>query len=429
MPSIALHNLGCSKNTVDGERILTLFKSAGYAITGEFAEADVIVVNTCAFIREAQEEAIETILESASWKKNGRCRKLIVSGCFSERHREKVTKQFPEVDLWVGVHDWEDRLVKEFAAPAVHRFERELQEPFATQHLKIAEGCSHACSYCVIPHIRGTYHSRPVDEIVAEAKWLESRGVRELILVAQDTSFYGRDMGSDLPALLRAILGETGIPWIRLMYLHPSQVKGELLRLIAAEKRICPYFDLPLQHAADPILSAMGRAPLSKDIRALVGGIRAAVPDAAIRSAFILGFPGETEQHFEELLRFVEDMRFDRVGIFPYSAEEGTPAAGMHGRPRSSTVQRRSETLMLLQADISREKLQEKVGSVLEVIIDGPSPIAEYPFSGRTGFDAPEVDGTVLLTDRTLIAGSILPVRITGASDHDLIGEASGNLL
>lgn len=425
MPLVALHNLGCSKNTIDGERILSLFKAAGYSVTADFAEAEVIVVNTCAFIREAQEEAIETILESASWKKNGRCRRLLVAGCLSERYRRRMKRLFPEVDAWVGVSDWEELLRRELAAPAVPVFRRELQEPIATQFLKIAEGCSHACAFCVIPQIRGPYRSRPLQEIVEEAKWLEERAVRELILVAQDTSFYGRDAGTSLTALLEALLAETGFPWIRLMYLHPKQVDDRLLRLIASEKRLCPYFDLPLQHAADPLLSAMGRSPLSKGMRALIEKIRGTVPGAVIRTTFILGFPGETEDHFNELLAFVEEIRFDRLGVFPYSPEEGTRAFSLRGRPRPPTVARRCETLMVLQSAISREKLAARDGSVLEVIVEGRSTHDEFPFAGRTRFDAPEVDGMVLLADSDLAPGSIVPVRITGSSDHDLFGEVT----
>jgi ribosomal protein S12 methylthiotransferase len=425
MPTFALQNLGCSKNQIDGERIAHLLKTSGFGAVSDFSEADVIVVNTCAFIREAQEEAIEAILESASFKKNGRCRKLIVSGCFSERYRDKVIKKFPEVDLWTGVHDWEQLLKKELSAPAISPFKRVLSLPKATQYLKIAEGCSHACSYCVIPRLRGKYRSRQPRDIIDEAKWLESEGTRELILVAQDTTSYGRDIGSSLPELLEKLLGATSFPWVRLMYLHPAHVDDALLRLFASEKRLCPYFDMPLQHIADPVLKAMNRSHLSKGIRQTVDKIRGVVPGAVgLRSTFILGFPGETNAHFKELVRFVEEIKFDRLGVFPWSPEEGTPALRLPHRPRPATVAKRCETLMLLQREISRELLEKKVGSEMEVIIDGPSDDpAAAAFQGRTRFDAPEIDGKVFMKNKRCISGSTVKVKISGAGDHDLFGE------
>jgi len=423
MPTVALQNLGCSKNQIDGERIAHRFCTAGYTIVPDFSKADVIVVNTCAFIREAQEEAIEAILESASFKKDGRCTKLIVSGCFSERYRTKVANKFPEVDLWFGVHDWEKLLRNELRAPAVSSFERDLSGPVATQYLKIAEGCSHKCSYCVIPRIRGKYRSRKTQDIIKEAQWLESKGVKELILVAQDTTSYGKDIGTTLHELLEKLLKETMSPWIRLMYLHPAHVTDALLRLFASEKRLCPYFDMPLQHIADPMLKAMNRSPLSKELRGLIEKIRTTVPGAGIRSTFILGFPGERRSHFNELLRFVEEIGFDRLGVFPWSPEEGTRAAGLPCRPRTSVVAKRCETLMLLQRDISREALAHRAGSTMEVIIDGPSEDLSYGFRGRTRLDAPEIDGSVLIANRSCVPGAIIQVKITGSSDHDLFGE------
>jgi ribosomal protein S12 methylthiotransferase len=408
---------------IDGERIAHLFRTAGYAIVPDFIKADVIVVNTCAFIREAQEEAVEAILESASMKKGGRCRRLIVSGCFSERYRNKVTKLFPEVDLWVGVHDWEQLLTKQLNPASLSPFKRELGEPAATQYLKIAEGCSHSCTYCVIPRLRGKYRSRPVNDIIDEAKWLEKKGVSECIVVAQDSSFYGKDIGTSLVKLLEKLLKTTSFPWLRLMYLHPAHVDDALLRLFAAEKRLCPYFDMPLQHIADPVLKAMNRSPLSKGLRSVIEKIRNVVPDAALRSTFILGFPGETNAHFKELVRFVEEMQFDRLGVFPWSPEEGTIACSMPHRPRSSTVDRRCETLMLVQRDISREALARRVGSSMEVMIEGPSEDRVYSFRGRTRFDAPEIDGAVFIKNKKCVPGTITKVKITGSGDYDLFGE------
>ena len=425
MPTVALQNLGCSKNTIDGERILHRFTSAGYTVIDDFAEADTIVVNTCAFIREAKEEAIETILESAAWKKNGRCRELLVTGCFPERYKKEAERLIPEVDAWVGVHEWEEALAGRLGMPPQPTFMRELSLPTATQYLKIAEGCSHACAFCAIPQIRGPYRSRRAEDILKEARWLEERGVRELILVAQDTSFYGKDRrgGGKLAELIEALISGTGFHWIRLMYLHPGHMDDRLLELFASEKRLCPYFDIPLQHAADPVLIAMGRSPLSKGIRERIAAIRKAVPEAAIRSAMIIGFPGETEKYFEELERFVEEIRFDRLGVFPFSPEEGTKAFPLPGRPRSSTVMRRCEAIMAIQREISREKLSLRVGSRMEVLIEGASKNPAFPLCGRTRFDAPEVDGTVFVASSGCRAGSFQRILIVKASDHDLFGE------
>ncbi len=425
MFTVALQNLGCSKNTIDGERILHRFSRAGYTVTDDFAGADTIVVNTCAFIREAKEEAIEAILESASWKKNGRCGELLVTGCFAERYKKEAGRLIPEVDAWIGVHEWEEVLSERLGVRSQQTFKRELSRPVATQHLKIAEGCSHACAFCAIPQIRGPYRSRRLEDIIAEACWLEDQGARELILVAQDTSFYGNDRGGEerLADLIEALLAITSFPWIRLMYLHPNQVDARLLALFASEKRLCPYFDLPLQHAADPVLKAMGRMPLSGGMRELIAALREAVPEAAIRSAMIIGFPGETAEYFKELERFVEEIRFDRLGVFPFSPEEGTKAFSLPRRPRSPTVMRRCEAIMAIQREISREKLAGRVGSRMEVLIEGPSKDPAFPLCGRTRYDAPEVDGTVFVASSDRRAGSFQQVMIVDASDHDLFGE------
>ncbi|MBN1308996.1 MAG: 30S ribosomal protein S12 methylthiotransferase RimO [Chitinispirillaceae bacterium] len=423
MQRVALYNLGCSKNIVDGERILHLVKNAGYGRTDDPSRADVIIVNTCAFIREAKEEAIETIL-SAIQAKGDRPARLIVCGCFSERFRSQAAAQFPEVDLWAGVNDWEALLGGLFGA-SPDPCERVLSGPRATQYLKIAEGCSHRCSFCVIPAVRGPFKSRSIGSILDEAHWLEGKGVRELILVAQDSSFYGRESGTTLAALLERILAATSIPWIRLMYLHPHFVGREVLRLIAAERRICPYFDIPLQHIAEPLLRSMRRLPLGKGIRELIDRIRSLVPGAALRSTFILGYPGETEAHFRELLRFVEWARFDKLGVFPYSPEEGTAAEKLRPRPRRSTAMRRCEVVMLLQREISREINEGRVGTELDVIIDRVAEDSGYSLEARTRFDAPEVDGKVLIRNGSLRPGSIVPVKIVGASDYDLFAEVA----
>ena len=424
MPLIALQNLGCSKNLIDGERILSLIRAAGYDLTEDLNLAEIIVVNTCAFIREAQEEAIESILESATFKKSGNCKTLIVTGCFSERFRYEVASQFPEVDLWVGVNDWEQLLSDRFKPEKIASYSRELSEPVASQYIKIAEGCSHGCSFCVIPGIRGPFTSRSPESIIEEAHWLYKQGVKELILVSQDTSFYGRDIGTNLTSLLQTLLRETDFPWLRMMYLHPNYVDNTLLELIAEEQRICSYFDIPLQHISGPILKAMCRNHTSDYAYRLIEQIRKTVPDASLRSSFILGFPGEKEADFRELLQFVEFARFDKLGVFPFSPEQGTKAFDLSPRPRASTAVRRCEELMLLQRGISSEILESRIGQVLEVIIDDVSEDPDFNFEARSRFDAPEVDGKVLITDGDFSPGTITTVKIIGASDYDLFAES-----
>jgi ribosomal protein S12 methylthiotransferase len=422
MPDVALQNLGCAKNQIDGERILHLFRQSGYGITGDFSTADIIIVNTCAFIREAQEEAIDAICGLSAFKQQGRCRMLIVSGCFSQRYRDEIKRKFPEVDLWTGVHDWDTLLERALHLVPASGIERELKPPYHVQHLKIAEGCSHGCAYCIIPAIRGPFKSRTPADIMHEAHWLEKNGVRELILVAQDSSFYGRDSGGSLARLVESLLAETAFPWIRLMYLHPAHVDDDLLRLFSAEPRLCPYFDIPLQHIADQILAAMGRRPLSSGIRNLFDRIRAIVPDAGLRTSFILGFPGENGSHFRQLVKFIEEVRFDKLGVFPFSPEKGTRAFSMRPRPRDATVMKRCEEIMTLQREISALKLASKINSSVEVIVDGLSDDPGFSSAGRTRLDAPEVDGKVYIKEK-IAAGTITNVIVTDSSDHDLFGE------
>jgi ribosomal protein S12 methylthiotransferase len=426
MSTIALCNLGCSKNQIDGSRILEQFLASGYEQAEHIAAAQLIVVNTCAFIEAAKMEAIDKILEVAEYKKSGKCTQLIVCGCFSQRFRKIAAKRFPEVDVWAGVDDWPSRLAKYFKRHAQPSFYRVLESPRATQYLKIAEGCSHSCAFCAIPSIRGKFKSKTIDAIIEEATWLYSQGVKECVLVSQDTSFYGKDISSSLSRLLTEVLGQTRFPWIRMMYLHPLYVDEDLLRLIAKEPRICPYFDIPLQHGSDDILLAMKRKPLSKGIRGLIGNIRTIVPDAAIRTSFIVGFPGETDRRFEELVSFVEEIKFDKVGVFSFSPEEGTRAFTMKGRPRPKTATRRCETLMSLQREISEKINADRVGRTIDVIIDGPAekPIVnDYTWEGRTRWDAPEVDGNIYVKGKGIKTGDIVTVKVLDNNDYDLFGE------
>ncbi len=439
--------------------MMALFARHGFRVADDPSIADIIVVNTCAFIKEATQEAVDTILEMAELKKAGRCETLIVSGCFSQRYRDKARKELPEVDFWAGVDDWEDvlsRLVGNIPIDDIHRidnrvdniidnhidnsaddgslsansinpninsqddFPRILSEPVSTQYLKIAEGCSHNCSFCVIPSIRGKFKSRGIDDIITEAKWLYGQGARELILVAQDTSFYGRDIGANLTALLESLLKGTDFQWIRMMYLHPKFVDDDLLKLIAAEPRICPYFDIPLQHISDPILTAMNRTPLSFGIYELIERIRKTVPGATLRTSFIVGFPGETEKEFGELRDFIQSAQFDKLGLFPYSPEEGTAANALRPRPNAKTARKRCEELMSIQQEISRNLLEAKVGSDVDVIIDRISDDPDFNYEGRTRADAPEVDGRVFVSSGSFEIGQITRMRIVGSSDYDL---------
>jgi ribosomal protein S12 methylthiotransferase len=423
MHSVFFCNMGCSKNMVDGEVMLAHLGRSGYTITDNPAVANVIVVNTCAFIEAAKIEAIDKILEMASFKKTGLCTKLVVCGCFSQRFRETAAHDFPEVDIWAGMDDWLENFAMYLDATAQPSFVRHLEEPRATQYLKIAEGCSHKCAFCAIPLIKGEFRSRKAIDIIKEALWLADQGVKECILVAQDSSFYGKDTGTSLAELLEELLAETPFPWIRVMYLHPVMVDDKLLRLFAAQPRLCPYFDIPLQHASDAVLMSMRRRPLSMGIRALIGHIRATVPGAAIRTAFIAGFPGETEAHFEELINFVNEMKFDKVGVFSFSAEEGTAAFSMRPRPQASTVSRRCETLMSIQREISAEINKSRIDNIYDVIVDGESDVQGFSCMGRTRLDAPEVDGNVYIKGSKIQAGSIVPIKIYAADEYDLFGE------
>ncbi len=427
MTTVAFCNLGCSKNVVDGEVMIAHLEAQGLKYVTKPAEADMIVVNTCAFIQEAKEEAIDAILEMGRYRTHGRLKTLAVAGCFSQRYRNRAKRLFPEVDLWLGLSDWKEKLASHLNTSRASFSPRRLTGLAATQYLKISDGCSHRCAFCAVPLIRGPFKSRPVGDIVKEARWLEEQGVRECILVSQDTSFYGRDRGITLVNLLERLLHDTGFAWLRLMYLHPRWVGPDLLRLVAAEKRLCSYFDIPLQHIADPVLASMRRAPCSAGIRRLIERIRHTVPDAALRTTFIVGFPGETESHFRALLRFAQWARFDKLGVFPYSPEEGTAAFAMRHRPRSATAQRRCETLMTVQRDISRHILESHVGRTVAAIVDRLSDGARGTYEARTQWDAPEVDGRVFVARCRAKPGDIIQVRISEAGDYDLFARPAND--
>ena len=401
--------------------MLGFLAAAGHSVVDSPAEAEVVLVNTCAFIQEAKQEAIDAILEMATLKTRGRCRFLGVCGCFSEKYHAEAAGTMPEVDRWFGVHTWPQQFAACFGAPRGETsVYRRLTQPGATQYLKIAEGCSRRCSFCVIPSIRGPFRSRHYADILAEAHQLFDGGARECILVSQDTTSYGSDTGSDLPRLLERLLAETQFDWIRLMYLHPDKVTDTLIDLVASEPRLCSYFDIPLQHISDAILSRMRRRPTQRKTYELVERIRIRAPKAAFRTTFIAGFPGETEPHFSELLRFMEWARFEKAGVFPFSAEQGTPASEYRPRPRNSTVSRRCETLLEAQREISRSIGTTRIGAECTVIVDRISDDGCCDFIARTEWDAPEVDGVVHVRTDRADAGGFMHVRVRDADVYDL---------
>ena len=436
-PKVYLASLGCPKNQVDAEVMLGTLVRDGYEVTLDPAEADVLLVNTCSFIGPAKEESIETILDLAHYKEGSRA-KLVVSGCLAERYGKDLVAEMPEVDAFVGTGDYlrlgevlRDAGLRTGEGPLAyvgaqhvlpdHTVPRILTgQPFSA-YLKISEGCNHKCAFCIIPKIRGRHESRPVDDLVAEAAGLAAQGVRELNLIAQDLTAYGRDLPrrSSLAELLRELARVDGLDWIRLLYCYPNFVTAELLDVIAREPRVCPYVDMPLQHGSDRMLRAMRRERSADSLRKLVARVRDRVPGVAIRSSFIVGFPGETEEDFEELCRFVGDLELDRVGVFRYSTEENTEAGAMPGQLPEGVKERRWHRLMALQQPISRHRNEATVGSVTDVLVCGTD--GDGRWFGRTATQAPEIDGTVLL-EGELAEGELVPVRITAAGDYDLFG-------
>jgi len=430
-------SLGCPKNLVDGEVMQGLLVREGHRLVMDPAEADVLVVNTCAFIDEAKEESIDAILDLARHKETGRASRLVVTGCLAERFGTSLRESMPEVDVFVGTGDFMElpRLLDapgerpayvgaQHVLPAADA-PRVQSTPFYTSFLKIAEGCNRTCAFCIIPKIRGRQESRSIVSLVEEAKRLAGAGVRELCLIAQDLTNYGHDRedGADLRRLLEALLAVEGIDWFRLLYLYPQHVDDALLRLVAREERLCSYLDMPLQHASDSMLRAMrrGRAGAGPRLRELVARIRETVPGVVLRSSFIVGFPGETEADFEELLEFLGDMRFERVGVFRYSQEDGTAAAGLPGQVDEATKESRRRRAMRLQARISRERNLLQLGETLPVLVCGRLDNGRW--YGRTQGQAADIDGVTLLArSPALEDGRILPVRITRTSTYDLEG-------
>lgn len=430
-------SLGCDKNLVDTEVMLGELAEKGYSFTEEETEADIVIVSTCCFIRDAKEESIETILEMAELKKTGQVKAFLVTGCLAERYREEIQKEIPEVDAVLGVTDIHSiaQAVEETLAGAAKNHIGEGAKPASSgrrlvttgghyAYLKIAEGCDKHCTYCIIPRIRGSYRSTPIESILEEARALVSEGVRELILVAQETTLYGADLYGKkmLPELLRELCRIEELHWIRLMYCYPEEITDELIEVIKAEPKICRYLDLPIQHASDAVLKRMGRRATEEDLRRIVEKLRKEIPDICLRTTLISGFPGESEEDFEELYRFVNEMEFDRLGVFAYSAEEDTPAALLPGQIPEEIKEKRRDELMELQQEIAFEKAAEKVGRELEAVVEGYLR-NEDVYVARTYMDAPNVDGYLFLTsEKELDSGAFVRAEVTGSSGYDLVG-------
>ena len=438
---ICMISLGCDKNLVDSEMILGYLRRKDVSLTDEQAEADVIIVNTCAFILDAKDESIQTMLTAARYKKEGQLKALIMAGCMAERYKDEVLREIPEIDAVVGTSAYDKIsavLERVLAGEKVTEFEDLNRLPAiggeakrvrtslsAYGYLKIAEGCDKHCTYCIIPSLRGPYRSYPMEALVKEAEHMAEEGVKELILVAQETTRYGMDSYGEkrLPELLRRLCQIEGIQWIRILYCYPEEITDELIQVMAEEKKICHYLDLPIQHASDAILKRMGRRTSRRGLEEIVGKLRAAMPDIALRTTLISGFPGETKEDQDCVLDFVQQIQFDRLGVFPYSQEEDTPAATFPDQVSEEVKEARRNEIMELQQQVSRENLQRKVGAVLDVFVEGYLP-EEDVYMGRTYMDAPDVDGYLFFPANglDLMSGSIVPVLVTEASAYDLKG-------
>ncbi|MBR7184313.1 MAG: 30S ribosomal protein S12 methylthiotransferase RimO [Clostridia bacterium] len=436
---IGFVSLGCPKNQLDTEVMLHELLAAGYEVTPEETEADIIIINTCAFIESAKQEAIDNILDIAWLKQNHTLKGIVVTGCLAERYRDELMREMPEIDAALGVGSIHAIVAAVEAVAAGKKFsefapadevrlggDRVLTTPEYMAYLKIAEGCDNRCAYCAIPSIRGRFRSRPMEDIVAEAKEMEALGVRELVLVAQDTTRYGLDLYGEyrLAALLRAITDATEIPWIRLLYCYPDKVTDELIAEIRDNDRVLKYIDLPVQHCTDRMLTAMNRHGDRAMLDSVIEKLRRAVPEIVIRTTFIVGFPGETEADFEALCEFVREKKFAHAGAFPYSREEGTPAYDFDDQIDEQVKLDRADLLMRIQQGVVDEYLAGKVGQVLRVLVEDFDPVSEAHY-GRSAADAPEIDGKVFFVSPVRIApGSFVDVEITEVQDYDLVGKA-----
>lgn len=432
-------SLGCDKNLVDSEVMLGLLDSKGYRIVDDETEADIIVVNTCCFIHDAKEESIQTILEMAELKTEGNLKALIVTGCLAQRYQQEIIDEIPEVDAVLGTTSY-DRIVEAIeealdgnghvtmesidALPLVET-KRLVTTGGHFAYLKIAEGCDKHCTYCIIPKLRGNFRSVPMERLIKEAEELAEAGVKELILVAQETTLYGKDIYGEksLHKLLKELCKVDGIEWIRVLYCYPEEIYDELIQTIKEEEKICKYLDLPIQHASDRILKRMGRRTSKQQLVDLVNKLREEIPGITLRTTLITGFPGETEEDHEEVMEFVDTMEFDRLGVFTYSAEEDTPAANMPDQIDEEVKMDRQAEIMELQQDIAFEQAENMIGREVLVMIEG-KVADENAYVGRTYKDAPNVDGFIFInTDEELMSGDFAMVKVTGALEYDLIGE------
>lgn len=431
-------SLGCDKNLVDTEVMLGLLASKGYQMTDDETEADIIVINTCCFIHDAKEESIENILEMAKYKQDGKLKALVVTGCLAQRYRQEILDEIPEVDVVLGVTAY-DKILDAVEEALKGKSEVILEDTDALPlvdtkrlvttgghyaYLKIAEGCDKHCTYCIIPKIRGNFRSVPMERLVEEAENLADQGVKELILVAQETTLYGKDLYGEkmLPELLRRLCRINGLYWIRILYCYPEEITPALIQVMKEEKKICHYLDLPIQHASDEVLKRMGRRTSKAELIDIIGRLRREIPDICLRTTLITGFPGETQKQHEELMEFVDEMEFDRLGVFTYSVEEDTPAAAMPGQIDEEVKLDRQAELMELQQEIAFDNAEHMVGREVLVMVEG-KVADENAYVGRTYRDAPNVDGLIFInTDAELLSGDFAKVKVTGAVDYDLIG-------
>ena len=432
-------SLGCDKNLVDTEVMLGMLASRGYEMTNDEQEADIIVINTCCFIHDAKEESIQNIHEMAEYKKNGSAKALIVTGCMAERYRQEILDEIPEVDEVLGTTAY-DRILDAVDAALAGQHEvmtadldalplPETKRLVTTgghfAYLKIAEGCDKHCTYCIIPKIRGNFRSVPMERLLKEAQDLAEQGVKELILVAQETTLYGKDLYGEksLPKLLRELCKISGIRWIRILYCYPEEITDELIQVMKEEPKICHYLDLPIQHANDTILKRMGRRTSKQELIDIVQKLRKEIPDICLRTTLITGFPGETQEQHEEVMEFIDTLEFDRLGAFTYSPEEDTPAATFEDQIDEEVKEDRQADIMELQQEIAFDKAEDMIGREVLVMIEG-KVADENAYVGRTYRDAPNVDGLIFInTDVELISGDFAKVKVTGALDYDLIGE------
>lgn len=432
-------SLGCDKNLVDSEVMLGILADRGFEMTDTEDDADIIIINTCCFINDAKEESVNTILEMAEYKKNGPCRALIVTGCLAQRYKQEIVDEIPEVDAVIGTSKYDEIFdAVEQALKGSHFLDVDDLERLPSvpgkrilttgghyAHLKIAEGCDKHCTYCIIPKIRGNYRSVPMEQLLSEAASLAGQGVKELILVAQETTLYGMDLygKKSLHILLQELAKIKGIRWIRILYCYPEEIYPELIETIKTEKKVCHYLDMPIQHASDAILKRMGRHTTKEQLKETVALLRKEIPDIVLRTTLIAGFPGETQEQHEELMEFVDEMEFERLGVFAYSPEENTPAALMPDQIPEEIKEDRRDAILELQQEIAFDKAADMVGLTLYAMIEGK--VADEPaYVARTYADSPDIDGYVFVnTGEMLMSGDFVKVKITGSAEYDLIGE------